>query len=216
MPFIWNISPLSEIETKFREKCIIPSDINEHLPTLRRYGNECSHITECGVRSVVSSYAFACALKGKQNNKLIQVDLDWHPNLGRFADECSLENIHTTFYKESDLTCPIEKTELLFIDTWHIYGHLKRELARWNPYVSKYIIMHDTTVDEIYGETIRMNGNAEIESKNSGIPIEEINKGLWPAIEEFLNDHTEWKMRERFTNNNGLTILERITNDNLN
>lgn len=39
--------------------------------------------------------------------------------------------------------------------------------------------MHDTTVDEIYGETIRCYMNAEEQSIESGIPVEEINKGLW-------------------------------------
>ena len=36
-------------------------------------------------------------------------------------------------------------------------------------------------------------------------------KGLWPAIEEFLTDNHEWYLKERFENNNGLTILERKT-----
>ena len=70
--------------------------------------------------------------------------------------------------------------------------------------------MHDTTVDGIYGETIRNKMNAVQQSKDTGISIEEINKGLWPAITEFLEIHTDWKLKERFTNNNGLTILEKI------
>jgi hypothetical protein len=41
-----------------------------------------------------------------------------------------------------------EKFDLTFIDTWHIYGQLKRELAKFAPITNKYIIMHDTTVDE--------------------------------------------------------------------
>ena len=30
-----------------------------------------------------------------------------------------------------------------------------------------------------------------------------------PAVEEFLAEHTEWELRERFRNNNGLTVLAR-------
>lgn len=67
--------------------------------------------------------------------------------------------------------------------------------------------MHDTTVDEWNGETIRMNMNAIEQSEISGFSIEEINKGLWPAIDEFLANNPTWKIKERFTNNNGLTIL---------
>lgn len=70
--------------------------------------------------------------------------------------------------------------------------------------------MHDTTVDEWQGETIRFRKNAQEQSKTTGIPIDEINKGLWPAIEEFLENNKNWKIKERFTNNNGLTILEKL------
>ena len=201
---------MSDIERKYNKLCITRSDIYEHLPTLARYGSECSHITECGVRSVVSSYAFAHALNNKKVNKLVQVDLDWHQNLDIFKKECISENINVIFYQQSDLECPLENTQLLFIDTWHVYGQLKRELERWNSHVSKYIIMHDTTVDEWYGETIRERMDAVAQSKTSGFPIDEIRKGLWPAIDEFLHSHPEWRLKERFTNCNGLTILERV------
>jgi len=45
------------------------------------------------------------------------------------------------------------------------------------------------------------------QSKLTGIPVDEINKGLIPAIEEFLIDNPSWYLKERFTNNNGLIIL---------
>ena len=83
---------------------------------------------------------------------------------------------------ELDIT---DNVDLTFIDTWHVYGQLKRELNKFSKITNKYIIMHDTTVDEIYGETIRCRWNAEEQSIESGIPVEEINKGLWPAIEDF-------------------------------
>jgi len=35
--------------------------------------------------------------------------------------------------------------------------------------------------------------------------------GLWPAIREFLGTHPEWKIEKRFKNNNGLTILARVS-----
>ena len=70
--------------------------------------------------------------------------------------------------------------------------------------------MHDTTVDEWAGETIRMGWNAHQQSQSTGIPVDEITKGLWPAISEFLEANQDWKLKERYTNNNGLTILERV------
>jgi hypothetical protein len=46
--------------------------------------------------------------------------------------------------------------------------------------------------------------------KNTGWSAREITTGLWPAIEEFLeNNRNEWTLLARYTNNNGLTILKR-------
>ena len=201
---------MPEIFNKYQQKCAIPSDINEHLPTLYNYAKNCKHVTEAGVRSAVSSYAFGAALLGQEGNRLIQIDVNDSSEIQTFQKECVVEGIHATFYKQSDLEAPMEPTDLFFIDTWHIYGHLKRELARWHSYVSKYIILHDTTVDELYGETIRNCWDANAQSAASGIPVDEIVKGLWPAVTEFLNEHPEWILEKRFTNNNGLTILRRV------
>jgi hypothetical protein len=191
------------IARKYIEHCKKPSDINEHLPTLREYASRSSSVVECGVREVVSSYAFADGLRGKS---LTMIDIYRSPNIDTFLTEYP----YAKFVLGSDLECPLIETDMLFIDTWHVYGHLKRELARWHPYVKKYIVMHDTQVDGVDGETIRLGFNAQIQSIQTGIPVEEINRGLRPAIEEFMAAHPEWKLNAHYTNNNGLTILERV------
>ena len=99
--------------------------------------------------------------------------------------------------------------DITFIDTWHIYGQLKRELNKFSKITNKYIIMHDTTVDEIYGESIRCNMDIVNQSIMSGFPQEEITCGLQKAIDEFLKNNHEWKLLQKYTNNNGLTILKR-------
>jgi len=119
----------------------------------------------------------------------VQVDVEWKNNL------------------DLQLT---ENVDMCFIDTWHVYGQLKRELAKFAPLTNKYIIMHDTTVDEIVGETIRSGMNAVEQSIQTGIPVDEINCGLGKAIDEFLQENSEWIMKEKFTNNNGLTVLHKI------
>jgi hypothetical protein len=201
---------MSKVHDEFIIRCSLISDINEHLPTLKRYAEECQHITECGVRGCSSSYAFAEGLRGRSNTKLIQYDIYRDPQMDIFLDYCNSDSVNVSLNIESDLLCSRENTDLLFIDTWHVYGQLKRELDYWNSYVKKYIIMHDTTVDEWLGEVIRGGGNPSIESHKSGIPADELSKGLWPAVEEFLQSHPEWSLHERFTNNNGLTVLKRV------
>ena len=38
------------LEEKINQLHQTPSDINEHIPTILKYGQECDHITEMGVR----------------------------------------------------------------------------------------------------------------------------------------------------------------------
>jgi hypothetical protein len=35
-------------------------------------------------------------------------------------------------------------------------------------------------------------------------------RGLYTALMDFLDENKNWKVKEHFTNNNGLTIIERI------
>lgn len=199
----------SMLKSRYEAKCKIPCDINEHLPTLMRYAKECDSVTECGGCNIVSSYGFATGLLGNPHAVFKMVNPYKSHNIDMFTDMCEREGIRVKYIQDSHLTCPCEETDLLFIDTWHVYAQLKRELEHWHAHVKKYIIMHDTTVDEWYGESIRGNFDILKQSRESGFPPEEIAKGLWPAITEFLEKHPEWKIKERFTNNNGLTIIER-------
>ena len=199
------------IDKKFNTLCQTGSDINEHLPTLYKYATECESVIELGVRGCISSWAFTRGLL--HNNKPTKSRLlnDISPcdirELLMYTKEL---DINVTYAWINDLNLPVsENVDLTFIDTWHIYGQLKRELDKFSKVTNKYIIMHDTTVDEWIGETIRNGWNAHAQSIETGYPVEEIKRGLWPAIEEFLANNSDWTLHERYTNNNGLTILKK-------
>ena len=68
----------------------------------------------------------------------------------------TIQEIQTEIIEDSDLNITINKTDILFIDSWHCYGQLIRELDLHHKNVNKYIILHDTTVDEFKSEIIRM------------------------------------------------------------
>ena len=189
-----------------------PSDINEHLPTLFQYATKCQSILELGVRGCVSSWALVCGLLNNNHSikKIILNDII-PCDINELLQHTQSLDIDVTYEWKNDLELELkENVDLTFIDTWHIYGQLKRELEKYCHVTNKYIIMHDTTVDEIYGENLRCGFDAVEISRNCGYSVEEINCGLGPAIDEFLNNHPEWKIREKYTNNNGLTILERV------
>ena len=200
------------IKNKYNDLSRFPSDINEHLPTLYKYATECETILETGVRGCVSSWAL---VYGLLNNNSV--------NKAIILNDISPCNIDELLARTKDLPIIVQykwvnnleleipyNVDLTFIDTWHVYGQLKRELEKFSKITMNYIIMHDTTVDEWEGESIRERFDIDAQVKFSGFPRHEITRGLWPAISEFLSAHPEWVLHQRFTNNNGLTILIRI------
>jgi len=173
-----------------------PSDINEHFPAIIKYGSECDHITEMGVRGIMSTWGWlACSPK-----KLISYDIrppkDWNGDLDSVYDTAKAYGIPFEFKLKDVLKIEIEETDLLFLDTYHVYSQLKEELRLHSNKARKYICFHDTTSYEVNGED-RKKGT-----------------GIWKAVEEFLEDNKDkWILQERFTNNNGFTIIKRINND---
>lgn len=178
------------------------SDINEHLHTLREYSERCNHITEMGVRNVVSTFALVLA----KPKVLISIDIKYpcsangQNNLSKIIEFSKENGIDFKFIQASTLDIEIEKTDLLFIDTWHCYQQLKSELSIHSQNVAKYIIFHDTTTYEFVDEEFY--GDVSNSEKH----------GLWAAIEEFVLSDPDWILEKRYTNNNGLTILKRVSN----
>jgi hypothetical protein len=43
----------------------------------------------------------------------------------------------------------------------------------------------------------------------TGIPIEEHKEGLQKAVDEFLLNNPDWKIKIVYNNNNGLTVLHK-------
>jgi hypothetical protein len=172
------------------------TDINEHLEVIKQYAEKCEHVTEMGVRSVVTTWALLAA----NPKRMVSIDIRPCPiHEAQTLAAASGIDFNFQIADTSDTSLQIEETDLLFIDTWHIYDQLKEELRLHSPKVRKYIIMHDTTVFAETGEPYVYN-----ECK---VKINQPPKGLWPAIEEFLDINPDWCLHERYTHNNGLTIL---------
>lgn len=157
-----------------------PSDINEHVPTLREYASHCQHITEFGTRYGVSTIAL---LSGCQ--RVISYDL----HRTSFVEEIYEAFPEFLFVLGNTLHMDIAPTDLLFIDTLHTASQLFDELIRHHHQVSRYIICHDTVTFGEHGE-------------GGGY-------GLRFALQQFISSNPQWRVIAEFTNNNGLTILER-------
>ena len=121
------------------------SDIMEHLPTLYKYSKECDSVFETGVRGCISSWAFLYGLLDNSNpqikkrfflNDIEECDIsDLLLISGRF------NNIDVKYEWKNNLQLEFNETyDITFIDTWHVYGQLKRELEKFSKITNKYII----------------------------------------------------------------------------
>ena len=179
------------------------SDINEHLPTLKKLAEECEHVTEFGTRWCCSTSALLIA----NPKKLISYDVSKHPAIKvieKFSRSAVLSEklkficpTEFVFHRASTLEVSIEETDLLFIDTWQVYDQLKEELKLHGNKVKKYIVMHDTETYKNHGDTLKG------KLPNAG--------GLRAAINEFLAANPNWKEWKHYQNNNGLTVLKRMS-----
>lgn len=193
-------------------------DICEHVPTLIQYGKEVKHITEMGVRFGWSTRSFIFA----QPQTLVSIDkFEWNSidqsgapgpkttgpgnsQFKRYRELVGDKIDHTYIEGDTNVIDVIQPTELLFIDTFHHGACLKVELERHGNQASKYIILHDT-------ETFGRNGQDDptgcfFTAGTTGGP----GTGLMDALEEWLPKNPQWRIKEHFPNNNGLTVLERI------
>ena len=214
------------MESIYNKLCEEPSDINEHLPILRQYASHCARVCELGVRGVVSTVALAQGLADSPyftneditpSKKLYLYDIIPDINLSRIEEGCFAKGI--TIYDnfgQNDLDAEDygDKYDLLFIDTAHNYPHCYEELCKFGKNTQRYIILHDTTIDGITSEYVRLKYEPQhyqtlIERYNNKYTEDEFKQGLQFAIDRWLSENQEWKVRRVLTNNNGLTILHK-------
>lgn len=186
------------IESKYKELCETPSDINQLLPFLRQAAEwGCEHITEMGVRTVVSTWAFLAA----QPKKMICYDISRYPNMDYCEKVAKAAGVDFTFHESDVLKVEIEPTDLLFIDTFHSAAQLERELSLHASKVRHMIAFHDTTT---FWENAEPSYESAAKNGVNGT------LGLKYAIEPFLEQNPEWEQVFRTEINNGLTIIQRM------
>jgi hypothetical protein len=199
----------NELGLRFEEACNSPSDICEHVPLLYQLSKEVSSVIEIGMRGMVSSWGILQGLSESPSSyrSYIGIDICAPPSetLNAAQRLAHAYGIEFTFLQGNDMDIDIPETDCLFIDSLHTYCHLTYELEKFCPSVRKYIAMHDTSPP---WESV---DDSEYHGDFSEYPacIDRNKRGLWPAVEDFLQRHPEWKLVARYINCHGFTILER-------
>lgn len=168
-------------------------DIHEHLDVLREYASRCEHVTEMGTRGANGS---TIALLAAQPETFIAWDVNPLSIVSQPVLDLACNAGRTRFQPRvgNTLEIVIEPTDLLFIDTWHVWHQLRAELERHADPVAntvrKYLIFHDTATFGDVGE-------------DGSTP------GLREVIRWFQRCHAFpiWSVAEDRKNNNGLVVL---------
>ena len=174
-----------DFEKEYLNACERDTDIHEHLPIISELTSQCSHVTELGVGWAQSTRAFL-----RHNVEIHSYEFMPQPGIREFFDEAKNAGRNVTLHVDDTRKVNIAETDLMLVDSLHIYEQVQKELELHAGKVRKYLLFHDTTLFADRGE---FGG-----------------KGIWPAVQEFMDSHSEWQLVERRTNNNGLTILKRV------
>jgi len=145
----------------------------------------CQSVIEFGVRTGNSTIAL---LAGKPK-MMISVDIAPFAEVDEYVAAAVEAGVEYTFVQENDLRMRIPMTDLLFIDTDHVYPQLHNELTFHACKVRKYIVFHDTHMPPwcVYGDSSAL---------------------MWKAIGELMATG-EWYLHRDDVRSFGLTILGR-------
>lgn len=124
------------LEKRYELAASQPSDLNEHVPTLKELATGCEVVIDMGTRPGVSTIALLAA----QPKQLVS----YAPGLNglvKIAGKTSLVSVRDDTRTASPLPC-----DLLFLDTEHSADHVYAELDRHAPDCRGRIVLHDTVV----------------------------------------------------------------------
>ena len=181
------------------------SDINEHLLQQRLLAQRCKSILQIGVASFMPTWAFFLGLTS--GSSYIAIDHRIEPDgVSEVFEIAADRGIDAQFLEQDNIAIDQEGFDMVFIDGIHTYAQVTYELYQLAPYTWKYLTLHDSSGPWGEADDLRYTGD------RSEYPewINKTKRGVWPAISDFLAINPDWRLKQRKTNNNGFTILERI------
>lgn len=125
----------------------------------------CESYTEFGVNQ--GTTLCTALFSGVKKARAVELDPKRY-NLAKhhFEKYVKENNVDFNLIAGDTLTIDIEETDVLYIDTRHVYEHLTKELARHGHKAKKYIIFHDTVagrrLDVAVKEYVQKNPQWEI------------------------------------------------------
>jgi hypothetical protein len=212
-----------KVKDKFNRFATQSHPSNQHFSTFYHFGSKSRRIVEMGVWLGYSSWAWVasapeylrCVDIGQQpggeypelEQEAIASGIDYafaiadtgHGILREINSKFGQNIKQRNFELDVPSSIPFyemdDNIDLLYIDTYHSYTHLKAELAIHAGKVNKYLVFHDTFT---FGEKHEYDGDV----------------GLNFAIREFLDANPNWQYLHKVDYGDGLTVLGNMNNVN--
>jgi hypothetical protein len=188
---VWDLTDeqvKEEIEKEFIERSNPKADgaIGANMNLFRSFGERFESITELGVQKGSSTIGFASGKPKIMHSYEINDVMEERIKalLGRY--------VGWKYTIGDSRNVELEETDVLFIDTDHVYSQLIVELKKHAEKVKHYILLHDTANCAMFGER-------------------GFEHGLLEALNEFLEGTNEWFIEKTLMNDHGVTILKRRT-----
>ena len=179
-----------------------PSDVNEHLNTDYKYASQCESVIEYSAQpfsGTLTSLAAGLLNNGSTVKKLYYVNPGQF-NVAELAQACCTEGVTLKLYQQKTHLHKLEApVDMACIRGWHCYKQVLLELENLVD-TKKYILLHDSKIDEFVSESVRCGANCKALAVQNDWKLTDVQRGIWPAIEKFVEDHKEWV----------ITVLERI------
>lgn len=181
---------LTTVDALFDEVYPIRQDLDQHMPAFRTLAELAGGAVVEFTGRRQSTIAFLAGRPKAVTS--YSTDIDNHClKAGSLVSDTTRFNPRQ--YAMGSIVKGIPENDLLFIDTYHRYGHVLQELAAYAPQCRRFIVLHDT---EIYGER----------GDDGGL-------GLRQAIAEWCDHYPEWAVIDHSKEQYGLTVLSRNLDD---
>lgn len=193
------------------------SDIHEHIMRLYEMAKQCTRIIDAGFNFSFGSWPLIKGLIDNEEDSSERLLYTSYGAMGKFRASGTgvpeetqeiMSRLGVKYVALTDENMPL--VDMVFIAGWHCYPQVKLELEQYSACTGKWLVIHCTSTDAEFSESLRCGHNIPARARASGFSEEEIKKGIWPAITEFLQEHPDWCLEERLLHNNGLTILSRV------
>lgn len=205
-----DVAPLTKVYQSIRKKS---SPTQYWMPILEDLASECRTILELGAKKSMVTWALLhglCIQSSLSRSKLKFYILNDTQsfNVNDLIRLTETHGVLLEFYWQDDLTLDVRRrVDMVVIDTIRIYAHLKLELQKFSQVAERFLVILNTVIYGTEGEFVHDKKQTHRICSMYGYSEHDVDRGLMPAIAEFLETSNDWSIHEVSRQGHGMVVL---------